>query len=632
MKLLFLLVFTLIDLVFSTLCPTMNMVDTNTNSVDITEDCTLAQQISITKSFTINGNGHTITAANDTGHFFIDTTSNGPAKDNPSLVFTIENAVLEGGNAADARETFGLKNADKTKWNGGSILVRTVKKANPGNLFPHIVCNNCTFSNNKAQYRGSAIYIEHGGKLTLTDTIFVGNKIMNEDKTTDLDEGYHGGGNGVIEFKEFANDEVQKFTNVQFIDNVICDGTTCTSGREIHLDLLADDSNTATERPIFDLFKTQMKEFRSDARYVTTKLTTQYTIKRVNSLIETVIDRPMTGGHLNTPTSCSGFTECNTLLDTTGSQCVTHTDVSSNPQGIFCFEKCNATAGYGLKTPVDLDSHCRECTLLEHTASGSNFCVRDTTYQCSAGSGLVGITNTADDTSCVTCGLGEYSSGNADEVCKECGDGHTVFDASYNIVNASGTQCIPCDGAIEYDHDNESHTACVSTNGRCGRGFEILGTDVLTAPNYCSICRYGYYQPNTNTTDQCKPWAPFSACNGFYIPGNIYKDSQCSFQENLNEKYVYLEPSDMSFKITTYCFPNTFQYLNNEGEIECRTCNPPLFLSSYNLNTINSSDASIRHGGCCSNTHHHVCKKLIEAYRTACELVNKGDVSKCKTT
>ena len=188
------------------------------------------------------------------------------------------------------------------------------QKANPANSFPEIVCKNCTFSNNKAQYRGSAIYIEHGGKLTLTDTTFIGNKIMNEDKTTNLDEDYHGGGNGVIEFKEYANDEIQTFTNVQFIDNLICDDTTCVPGREIHLDLLADDSNTATERPTFNLFRTRMKEFRSDARYVTTKLTTKYTIKRVNSLIETVTDRSMTGGHLNTPTSCMGFNECDTLL------------------------------------------------------------------------------------------------------------------------------------------------------------------------------------------------------------------------------------------------------------------------------------------------------------------------------
>jgi hypothetical protein len=607
------------------------MVDISITSVDITEDCTLAQQISITKSFTINGNGYTITAANDTGHFFIDTTSNGPAKDNPSLVFTIENAVLEGGNAADARETFGLKNADKTKWNGGSILVRTVKKANPGNLFPHIVCNNCTFSNNKAQYRGSAIYIEHGGKLTLTDTIFVGNKIMNEDKTTDLDEDYHGGGNGVIEFKEFANDEVQTFENVQFVDNLICDDAICVPGREVHLDLLADDINTATERPIFDLFKTRMKEFRSDARYVTTKLTTTYTIKRINSLIETIIDRSMTAGHTSLPTSCTS-NNCNTLLGVSDAECAIHTDVNTNPQGIFCFEKCNSTAGYGLKTPIDLDSHCRECSLLEHTASESNFCVRDTVYQCTAGKGLVGITNTADDTSCETCTLGQYASGNADEVCKECGDGHTVFDASYNIVNESGTQCIPCNGAIEYDHDNESHTACISTNGRCDQGFEILGTDVLTAPNYCSICKYGYYQPLANTSDKCKAWTSIGECNGFYIPGNIYKDSQCSFQENLNEKYIYLEPSDRSFEITTYCFPNTFQYLNSDGKIECRTCNPSLFLTSYNLNTMNSTDISVRHGGCCSNAHHHVCTKLIQTYRAACETPSKGDVSKCKTT
>lgn len=131
MKLQFLLVFILIDLVFSTTCPDMNMVNSNVNSVDITEDCTLAQQISVTKTFTVNGNGHTITAATDMGHFFIDTTSNGAATDNPSLTFTIENAVLEGGNAADARQTFGLKDVDKTKWNGGSILVRTVKKSKP---------------------------------------------------------------------------------------------------------------------------------------------------------------------------------------------------------------------------------------------------------------------------------------------------------------------------------------------------------------------------------------------------------------------------------------------------------------------------------------------------------------------
>ena len=631
MKLQFLLVFILIDLVFSTTCPDMNMVDSAVTSVDITEDCTLAQQISITKTFTINGNGHTITAANDTGHFFIDTSSNGPAKDNPSLVFTIENAILEGGNAADVRETFGLKNVDKTKWNGGSILVRTVKKANPGNLFPEIVCKNCTFSNNKAQYRGSAIYIEHGGKLTLTDTTFIGNQIMNEDNTTDLDENSHGGGNGVIEFKEYANDEDQKFTNVQFIDNVICDDSTCIPGREIHLDLLGEDGAITTERPTFDLFKTRMKEFRSDARYVSTKLTTTYTINRVNSLIETVIDRSNTNGHTNSPTSCTGFNECNTLLGISDSSCATHTDVNGKSQGIFCFEKCNTTAGFGLKTPIDLDSHCRECTLLEHTAS-SDSCIRDTNYTCDPGEGLVGITNTDDDTICVACGIGEYSAGNDDEVCKECGDGHTVFDSNNELVNASGTQCIPCDGAIEYDHDNESHTACISTNGRCDHGFEILGTDVLTAPNYCSFCQYGSYQPNMNTSDQCELWTPIDDCNGFYMPGNVYRDARCLFQETLDEKYILSEPSDSSFEITTYCFPNTFQYLNNEGDLECRTCSPSLFLSSYNVNTENATDISIRHGGCCSNEHHHVCKKLIESYRAACEGVNKGAVSKCKTT
>ena len=631
MKLQFLLVFTLIDLVFSTTCPTMNMVDLAITSVDITEDCTLAQQISVTKTFTINGNGHTITAATDMGHFFIDTSSNGPAKGSPSLVFTIENAVLEGGNAAAVREIYGNKNADKTKWNGGSILVRTVKKANPANVFPEIVCKNCTFSNNKAQYRGSAIYIEHGGKLSLTNTTFIGNKIMNEDTTTDLAENSHGGGNGVIEYREYASDETQTFTNVQFIDNVICDDTNCVPGREVHLQLLEDTAvydAIDTERPTFDLFLTRMKEFRSDAL---STITSAYTIKRVNSLIETVLDRPNSGGHNNLPTSCVSNT-CDTLLDVSGSKCELHTDINAKSQGIFCFEQCDWANGKGLKTPIDLDSHCRECTLLEHTSSGSNFCVRDGTYTCDAGSGLVGVTNIDDDTTCVTCGIGEFSGGNDDEECTECGDGHTVFDANYDIVTTAGTQCIPCDGAIEYDHDNESHTACVSTNGRCDMGFEILGTDVLTAPNYCSICKYGYYQPVLNTSNACTEWISQSDCHGFYLPGNIYKDSQCLFQENIDEKYILIEPSDSSFQITTYCFPNTFQYLNKDGNMECRTCNPSLFLSSYNTNTENATDISIRHGGCCSNEHHHVCKKLIESYRAACENVNKGDVSKCKTT
>jgi len=375
-----------------------------------------------------------------------------------------------------------------------------------------------------------------------------------------------------------------------------------------------------------------MKEFRSDARDASAQLTTVYTIKRVNSLIETVIDRSNTNGHLNSPTSCTGFNDCDTLLDISDSSCATHTDVNGKPQGIFCFDKCNTTAGFGLKTPIDLDSHCEECTLLEHTDTQSDACVRDNTFTCSAGSGLVGLTNTADDTSCVVCGIGEYSAGNDDEVCKECGDGHTVFDDNNDIVTASGTQCIPCKGAIEYDHDNESHTACLSTNGRCDRGFEILGTDVLTAPNYCSFCKYGSYQPKMNTSDQCELWTPMDDCNGFYMPGNVYKDSQCLFQENLNEKYMYLDPSDQSFEITTYCFPNTFQYLNKDGAIECRTCSPSLFLTSYGINTENASDASVRHGGCCTNEHHYVCKKLIEAYRSACETSIKGDVSKCKTT
>jgi hypothetical protein len=603
-------------------CPTINMVDAST-SITFTEDCKLVDRITLNKDgYELFGNNHTLYAADNKGHFKIDGTS--------QMQIYFHDITFRNGTA--------YLNTQSEYQDGGSIYMVGASALQPGNNQPKGHFFNCHFINNKALHRGAAIYVEYSGLVNLVDTTFQDNYIMWTAPSADV------GVNAVVEMYRMSTTLTNFFTRVTFGDSWICAQKSmdnCVTGKDISLDLLWGFEYP--NRPTFAFLDTVV-----NTMYVSSLnsiayggYTKQWYLKQVNSEIKSLVEGDEIPGHYDKFTTCdyNGIQICDDLSYAEFPMCVRAEDCqydyadslcTPNPgNGIFCYEACNVSAGYGLTTPLNVEDHCRECTPFEHI--DGNGCVLDTVYSCDVGYGLIATSNLVDDAECVACGAGEYSSGGEGATCKECGDGHTVFDNTMTVMNETGGEyCIPCSEAVEFDHDNKSTTACVSITGRCHRGWELYSTSLWEDNLYCAPCKYGYYKTESNSSSPCTPWTSQDNCSkGFYLPGTIFEDSECSFTQNENVVFHYYDPSDGTYELNEWCFPGQFPFVKIDGEVQCRTCSRTLFMSTFNLNTINSTDPSFRRGGCCINSHHRVCQKMMYRYKLACIQPEKGNATQC---
>lgn len=616
-------------------CPTMDM--SSSTSVSITEDCNLADEISITKTYTINGNGNTVYAKTGKRHFKIDALSD------TTVIWTVKihNITLEGGLP---RAWVGLPTGYATDNEGGSIYLKHVSTMKPQDKYITLQLHDITFRHNRARLDGSVIFVENGGLLDIRNAIFEDNLIEKEVENNDQYSG------SVIEYKSFAGDHEQVFLNVQFNDNKVCNGTvsdaSCTTkATEVFVWLEGEGNPAETERIDLGFYNTNIDKLEVYANQATTL---KYKLRQVNSVIGTHTENSHVAGHNDQYASCTTSTANGVTKSTCPSSpttnvylqtYTTHTACAPRPnQGVFCYAECNSTAGSGTEndlTKFDFNNPCRTCTVYEHATEG--ICKKDNINTCTTkGEGLVATSNLiGTDSKCEKCSIGRYAAA-SDDICLECGDGYTTFDDTPSVVNISATQCIECNNATEYDHDGEAHTACVTTTGRCGPGFQVLITPAHE-PNYCILCSHGTYQLKENTSDVCVPWATTlancTASSGFYMEGTRIKDAECRYNENVDNIFYRFDQSDQSFHVDdVFCFPDTFQMMNPaDGTVSCASCNPTTFLNSYKTSTM-ELDVKFKKGGCCANPHHHVCGVLMNAYKAACGgrgKSSKGEVKKC---
>lgn len=78
---------------------------------------------------------------------------------------------------------------------------------------------------------------------------------------------------------------------------------------------------------------------------------------------------------------------------------------------------------------------------------------------------------------------------------------------------------------------------------------------------------------------------------------------------------------DFSSKSSECSNISPFKYakLHADGSLKCEACGREAFLESYNADTRGSSITGTKHGPCCQNSHHRVCRKMIEEYKLRCE-------------
>ena len=78
---------------------------------------------------------------------------------------------------------------------------------------------------------------------------------------------------------------------------------------------------------------------------------------------------------------------------------------------------------------------------------------------------------------------------------------------------------------------------------------------------------------------------------------------------------------DFSSKSSECSNISPFKYakLHTDGSLKCELCGREAFLESYNADTRDSTIAGTKHGPCCQNSHHRVCRKMLEEYKLRCE-------------
>ena len=68
--------------------------------------------------------------------------------------------------------------------------------------------------------------------------------------------------------------------------------------------------------------------------------------------------------------------------------------------------------------------------------------------------------------------------------------------------------------------------------------------------------------------------------------------------------------------------PRRYAKLNADGTLVCAVCGRNTFLESYNADARSSAISGTKHGPCCQNSHHRVCRAMLEEYKLRCEYEN----------
>ena len=95
------------------------------------------------------------------------------------------------------------------------------------------------------------------------------------------------------------------------------------------------------------------------------------------------------------------------------------------------------------------------------------------------------------------------------------------------------------------------------------------------------------------------------------------------------DQYIVDDPevSVIDFSSKSSECANTLPYkyakLQSDGTLVCELCGRDAFLESYNANAMGNVVTGTRHGICCQNSHHRVCRAMLEEYKLRCEYENQ---------
>ena len=314
-------------------------------------------------------------------------------------------------------------------------------------------------------------------------------------------------------------------------------------------------------------------------------------------------------GTSNTLTACLAHkTECPIGEQLKGSGNTTHDkECEGCPAGTFQASASGApcatwrtTCDKGTQIENDgsstQDRSCSTCVAgkFQPIDATANAC-EDYRTSCPPGFALQDDGTTETDRTCQACPIGEYKTLNDGSDCLSCQDAYEVIP-----INATegATDCVACDVATEYDHDNLAHTGCVTTTNVCPINFELVIT-AGNASNLCDACLPGSEQLETDSTAQCKECSEgyFSSnghacivhsdtpasCNSVrkpFIAGNASTDTSCG--DTCSNLQYASGAACVDYAVLSCPSGKEFKSGGTSTENSCISCEAGTFQSSNN--------------------------------------------------
>ena len=182
-----------------------------------------------------------------------------------------------------------------------------------------------------------------------------------------------------------------------------------------------------------------------------------------------------------------------------------------------------------------------------------------------------------------------------------CMDNNYVeYDSNANVAGTCATLIV--EGCM--DDTKLNYNALANTAGSCG----------ATIVEGCMDNNYAEYSASANRDDGSCATVIFPTCDPCVetFTGTWF----CSAYNGENWNFIPLEPSDRSFEIdASICGVGTYYDIDADA---CVSCGLNTFQTSYGRSAVLDGPIGLRRGQCCTNSHHHVCQKLIEEYQNKC--------------
>jgi hypothetical protein len=137
--------------------------------------------------------------------------------------------------------------------------------------------------------------------------------------------------------------------------------------------------------------------------------------------------------------------------------------------------------------------------------------------------------------------------------------------------------------------------------------YEICQANERGTGTQCTMCDFGY----TSEAGFLAGPEP-SYCDEAAIDHFMKQDPE-ETPINFADKSSECQPKRM------------YARLEREGTLVCTQCGRESFLETYNLDAMGSTVPGTKHGICCQNSHHVVCKEMLKEYKLRCEYEDLDD-------